>query len=101
MSRFDLVARKYDACKLDPETRRGGPCSLEVGAKRLDVSPFFQAVEMREGMRADLLGRVLEYPLDQRQAVAIGVALLVRPDLVEIMVGGKSRDYVGWVARGK
>src|SRR5215831_17484768 len=101
MSRFDLVARKYDACKLDPETRRGGPCSLEVGAKRLDVSPLFQAVEMREGVRADLLGRVVENPLDERQAVVIGVALLVWADLVEIMVGGNSRIGVARLARGK
>src|SRR5262245_34238406 len=101
ISRINLVARKYDACKLDPETRRGGPCSLEVCAKRLDVPPLFQAVEMREGVRADLLGRVVENPLDERQAVVIGVALLVWPDLVEIMVGGNSRIGVARLARGK
>src|SRR5262249_29605449 len=60
MSRSDLIARKHDACKLDPETRGDGPRSLEVGAKGFDVAPLFQAVEMREGMRADLLGRVVE-----------------------------------------
>src|SRR5262245_10428696 len=101
MSRLDLVARKYDACKLDPETRSGGPRGLEVGAKRLDVSPLFQAVEMREGVRADLLGRVVENPLDERQAVVIGVALLARPDFVEIMVGGNSRIGVARLARGE
>src|SRR5262249_56533440 len=52
MSRSDLIARKHDACKLDPETRGDGPRSLEVGAKGFDVAPLFQAVEMREGMRA-------------------------------------------------
>src|SRR5262245_37828291 len=66
MRRIDVVARKYDACKLDPTTGGGGPCSLEVGAKGLDISPLFQAVKMREGMRADLLGRVVENPLDER-----------------------------------
>src|SRR5262249_11190668 len=66
VSCIELVARKYDACKLDPETGGGGPRSLEVGAKGLNISPLFQAVEMREGMRADLLGRVVENPLDER-----------------------------------
>src|SRR5262245_36885170 len=101
MGWIDLVARKYDACKLDPETRGGGPRGLEVGAKGLDVSPLFQAVEMREGVRADLLGRMVENPLDERQAVVIGVALLVWSDLVEIMVGGNSRIGVARLARGK
>src|SRR5262249_4908948 len=77
MRRIDLVARKNNACKLDPETRGGRARRLEVGAKRLDVAPLLQAIEMREGMRSDFLGRVVENPLDEREAVIIRVALLV------------------------
>src|SRR5262249_18508560 len=90
MSRIDLVARKYDACKLDPETRSGGPRGLEVGTKRLDVSPLFQAVEMREGVRADLLGREVENQLDERQAVVKGGRLLARRAFVVQMICGNS-----------
>jgi hypothetical protein len=38
---------------------------------------------------------MVENSLDERQAVIIGVALLVRSDLVEIAVGGKSRSEGG------
>src|SRR5690242_15062597 len=87
----DLVARKHDACELDPETSGDGPRSFEVGPEGRDVAPLFQAVEMREGMGADLLGWMVENPLDERQAEVIGVVLLIRPDLVEVMIGGNSR----------
>src|SRR5262245_29921347 len=101
MRRSDLIARKNNACKLDPETRGGCARRLEVGAKRLDVAPLLQAIEMREGMRSDFLGRVVENPLDEREAVVIRVALLVWPDLVEVIVGGKSRVAVARLARGE
>src|SRR5512132_1805565 len=48
MSPMDLVARKHDACKFDPDKLGGGPRSFEIGAKGLDIAPLFQAIEMRE-----------------------------------------------------
>ena len=60
MSRMDLVARKHDARKLDPERSSSGARSLEIGAKGFHVAPVFQAIEMREGMRADLLCWIVE-----------------------------------------
>src|SRR5690349_1575267 len=98
---IDLVARKHDACKLDPETRGSCVRRLEVGAKRLDVASLLQAIEMREGMRSDFLGRMVENPLDEREAVIIRVALLIWADLVEVIVGGKSCVGVARLARGK
>src|SRR6184192_2689089 len=65
MSRADLVARKHDACELDPEKPRGVLRSLEVGAKGLNITTLLQAIEMREGMRADLLSRVIEDSPDE------------------------------------
>src|SRR5262249_54815340 len=59
----DLIARKHDARELDPETSGGDLRSLEVGPEGRDVAPLFQAVEMREGMGADLLGWMVENPL--------------------------------------
>src|SRR5262245_13633954 len=76
MRPIDLVARKHDACKLDPETRSDGSRSLEVGAKGLDVASLFQAVEMREGVRADLMGWMVENPLDEGQDEVMGVVLI-------------------------
>src|SRR6266545_1734204 len=101
MRRIDLVARKHDARKLDPKTPSGGARSLEIGAKGLDIAPLLQAIEMRERMRADLLGWVVEDSPDERQAVVVGVALLVCPYLIKIMVGGNSRVGIAWLARGK
>ena|SRR5436305_2459936 len=101
MRRIDLVAGKNNTCKLDPETRGGRARRLEVGAKCLDVAPLLQAIEMREGMRSDFLGRVVENPLDEGEAVIIRVALLVWADLVEVIVGGKSRVAVARLARGE
>src|SRR5262245_37602288 len=95
----DLVAWKHDACELDPETSSDRPRSFEVGPEGRDVAPLFQAVEMREGMGADLLGWMVENPLDERQAEVIGVVLLVCPDLVEVMIGGNSRIGVAGLAR--
>src|SRR5215470_10886267 len=97
----DLVAREHDARELDPETSGGGPRSLEVGPEGRDIAPVFQAVEMREGMGADLLGWMVENPLDERQAEVIGVVLLICPDLVEVMIGGNSRIGVAGLVRRK
>src|SRR6266516_3845273 len=62
----DLVARKRDACKFDPECPGGAPRGLEIGAKGLNVASLFQAIEMREGVRADLLGRVVQDSPNER-----------------------------------
>src|SRR6201993_3032954 len=97
----NLVARKHDACELDPEASGNGPRSFKVGPERRDVASLFQAIEMREGMGADLLGWMVEDPLDQRQAEVIGIVLLVCPDLVEVMIGGNSRIGVAGLARRK
>src|SRR5262249_1490943 len=97
----DLVARKHDACELDPETSGDGPRSFEVGPEGRDVAPLFQAIEMRDGMGADVLGWMVENPLDERQAEVIGVVLLICPDLVEVMIGGNSRIGVAGLARRK
>src|SRR5260370_18700320 len=97
----DLVAREHDACERDPETSGDRPRSSEAGPERRDVAPLFQAIEMREGMGADLLGWMVENPLDERQPEVIGVLLLICPDLVEVMIGGNSRIGVAGLARRK
>src|SRR5262249_830443 len=86
---------------LAPATRGGNLRSIEVGPEGRDVAPLFQAVEMREGMGADLLGWMVENPLDERQAEVIGVVVLICSDLVEIMIGGNSRIGVAGLAGGK
>src|SRR5919197_1788313 len=101
VSRSNLVARKDDACELDTERPGGGPRGFEIGAKGLDVASLFQAIEMRNGVRPDLLAREIQDSPDQRQPVVVRVALLVYPDLDEVMVGGHSRIAVTRLARGK
>jgi hypothetical protein len=51
-------------------------------------------------MGADLLGWMVENPLDERQAEVIGVVLLICPDLVEVMIGGNSRIGVAGLRAG-
>src|SRR5436309_11834928 len=66
MSRMDLVARKHDACKLDPERLGCGTRGRKISAKGIHSAALFQAIEMREGVCADFLGRVVEDLPDQR-----------------------------------
>jgi hypothetical protein len=81
MDGTDLVARKYDTCKADPKMSRGGPRRLEIGAKRVSTAALLQAIEMREGMRTDLLAGVSENSPDEGEPIIIWIALFVRADL--------------------
>src|SRR5258707_6125461 len=101
MNGMDLVTRKYDACKVDPQSLGRGARGLKIGTKGLRIPSLFQTIEMREGMSADLLGRIVEDSLDQREAIVVGVVLLVRPDLFKILIRGNSRIGVARLAGGK
>ncbi|MEA2970306.1 MAG: hypothetical protein QOE78_3567 [Alphaproteobacteria bacterium] len=101
MHRTDLVARKYDACKADPEMSCGDARRLEVGAKGVSTAALLQAIEMREGMSTDLLGGVSENSPDQGESIIVWVALFVRADLGKIMIGRDSRVGIIRLARWK
>src|SRR3954453_21473341 len=86
MAGTDLVARKYDACKADPEMSRGDARRLEIGAKGVSTAALLQAIEMREGMGTDLLGGVSENAPDKGESIIVWVALFVGADLGKIMI---------------
>src|SRR5215471_13236357 len=101
MRRSNLVAWKGDAGKRNAERAGSGSRGLEIRAKSLDVASPFQAIEMRKGVRPDLLARAIQDFPDQRQSVVVGVALFVCSNLVEVMVGGYSCIAVARLARRK
>src|SRR5262249_21997738 len=71
-------------------------------ARKASTSPSpFQAIEMRKGVRPDLLARAIQDLPDQRQSVVVGIALFVCSNLVEVMVGGYSCIAVARLARRK
>src|SRR5258708_13717551 len=101
MNGMEVVTRKYDACTVAPQSLGRGASGLKIGTKGLRIPSLFQTIEMREGMSADLLGRIVEDSLDQREAIVVGVVLLVRPDLFKILIRGNSRIGVAPLAGGK
>src|SRR3954471_16293364 len=95
----DLVAWKYDACKADPEMSRSDARRLEIGAKGVSTAALLQAIEMREGMSADLLGGISENSRDEGESMIVWVALRVRLALRKIVIGRDSRVAIIRLAR--
>src|SRR5262249_3032878 len=68
-----LIAGKCDAGKVNPSARRGSTGCFHIRPESFGVAARFKTVEMREGMRTNLLARAIHDALDHGKPVPVRV----------------------------